>query len=99
MTDTKETVTPEANFISMRINDLQKNATVEDLAIKTALLEYAVMDLIDSVLDPVKYPDIAVLSVPVHFQKLDKKALQMMLDFDKNGDYVALWDYAFNDKK
>ncbi|WP_161979473.1 hypothetical protein [Streptococcus sp. S784/96/1] len=86
------------DFLVLRTADLKENATFNDLALKVARLELSLMDLLDSTLDAVKYPDMAILSVPEHLPKLDKKALDLLLKLDEEGDYIALWGYLSDEK-
>lgn len=92
--ETEQATLPHNKYLVSRTMYLKENATFGDLTLKVARLELALMDLLDSTLDAVKYPDMAVLSVPEHLHKLDQNALQLLLDLDDNSDFIALWDYV-----
>ncbi|MGT2829218.1 hypothetical protein AB6M97_07885 [Streptococcus hillyeri] len=96
--ETEHTSMTKNDFLVLRTADLKENATFNDLALKVARLELSLMDLLDSTLDAVKYPDMAILSVPEHLPKLDKKALDLLLKLDEEGDYIALWGYLSDEK-
>lgn len=91
--ETTELSTVKNDYLAIRTSILRENSDFSELVLKVARLEIALMDLLDSVLDSDRYPDMAMMSVPVHFPKLDKSALELMQQLDDEGDFSALLAY------